>query len=48
MCPPRTSLRSWNISPAAKGNFKTLNDLKKVPGIDLAKPDAGKHLLEFQ
>ena len=32
----------------SKGNFKTLDDLKKVPGIDTAKIDANKQQLEFQ
>jgi competence protein ComEA len=32
----------------AKGNFKTIDDLKKVPGIDAAKVEASKPLLEFQ
>ena len=32
----------------SKGNFKTLEDLKKVPGIDAAKVEASKTLLEFQ
>jgi competence protein ComEA len=32
----------------SKGNFKTLEDLKKVPGIDTAKVEASKPLLEFQ
>ena len=30
-----------------KGNFKSLGDLKKVPGIDSAKIDAKKDRLEF-
>jgi competence protein ComEA len=32
----------------SKGNLKTLDDLKKVPGIDTAKVDANKQQLEFQ
>ena len=32
----------------SKGNFKTLDDLKKVPGIDTAKLEAIKQQLEFQ
>jgi competence protein ComEA len=32
----------------AKGDFKTLDDLKKVPGIDTVKLDAKRTLLEFQ
>jgi competence protein ComEA len=32
----------------SKGTFKTLDDLKKVPGIDTAKVDANKQQLEFQ
>jgi competence protein ComEA len=31
----------------AKGNFKTVDDLKKVPGIDADKLEANKQLLEF-
>ena len=30
-----------------KGSFKTLDDLKKVPGVDAAKIEAKKDLLEF-
>ena len=30
-----------------KGSFKTLDDLKKVPGLDFAKIDAKKDLLQF-
>jgi competence protein ComEA len=29
------------------GTFKTLDDIKKVPGVDAAKIDAKKSLLEF-
>jgi competence protein ComEA len=32
----------------SKGNFKTIDDLKKVPGIDTAKLDAIKQQLDFQ
>lgn len=32
----------------SKGNFKTLEDLKKVPGIDPAKLESVKQQLEFQ
>jgi competence protein ComEA len=32
----------------AKGPFKTLEDLKKVPGIDATKLEANKQLVEFQ
>ena len=32
----------------SKGNFKTLDDLKKVPGIDPAKLESVKQQLEFQ
>jgi competence protein ComEA len=31
----------------AKGNFKTLDDLKKVPGLDAVKIESKKELLEF-
>jgi len=31
----------------AKGNFKTLDDLKKVPGLDAAKIESKKDRLEF-
>jgi len=31
----------------AKGNFKTLDDLKKVPGLDAVKIESKKGLLEF-
>jgi competence protein ComEA len=31
----------------AKGNFKTLDDLKKVPGLDAVKIESKKDLLEF-
>ena len=31
----------------AKGNFKTLDDLKRVPGLDAAKIDSKKDRLEF-
>ena len=31
----------------AKGNFKTLDDLKKVPGLDAKKIDSKKDRLEF-
>ena len=30
-----------------KGSFKTLNDLKNVPGLDLAKIEARKERLEY-
>lgn len=30
-----------------KGDFKALDDLKKVPGVDAAKIEAKKNLLEF-
>jgi len=30
-----------------KGNFKTLDDLKKVPGIDAVKIESKRDLLEF-
>jgi competence protein ComEA len=32
----------------SKGNFKSLDDLKKVPGIDPAKLESVKQQLEFQ
>ena len=32
----------------SKGNFKTLDDLKRVPGIDPAKLESVKQQLEFQ
>ena len=32
----------------SKGNFKTLDDLKKVPGIDASKVESVKQQLEFQ
>jgi competence protein ComEA len=32
----------------SKGNFKSLDDLKKVPGIDPAKLESAKQQLEFQ
>jgi competence protein ComEA len=32
----------------SKGAFKTIDDLKKVPGIDAARVDAGKEQLDFQ
>ena len=32
---------------AAKGNFKTLDDLKKVPGLDAVKIESKKDRLEF-
>jgi competence protein ComEA len=32
----------------SKGNFKTIDDLKKVPGIDTAKLEAIKQQLDFQ
>jgi competence protein ComEA len=32
----------------AKGNFKTLDDLKKVPGLDAVKIESKKDLLEFR
>jgi len=32
---------------AAKGNFKTLDDLKKVPGLDAVKMESKKDRLEF-
>lgn len=32
----------------ANGNFKSIDDLKKVPGIDTAKIEADKLLIEFQ
>lgn len=32
---------------AAKGNFKTLDDLKKVPGLDAVKIESRKDRLEF-
>jgi len=32
----------------SKGNFKTIEDLKKVPGIDMAKLEAMKQQLDFQ
>jgi competence protein ComEA len=32
----------------ANGNFKTLDDLKKVPDVDTVKLDARKQTLEFQ
>jgi competence ComEA-like helix-hairpin-helix protein len=31
----------------AKGNFKALGDLKKVPGLDSVKIESKKDLLEF-
>jgi len=31
----------------AKGNFKTLDDLKKVPGLDAVKMESKKDRLEF-
>lgn len=31
----------------AKGNFKTLDGLKKVPGLDAVKIESKKDLLEF-
>jgi competence protein ComEA len=31
----------------AKGNFKTLDDLKKVPGVDAVKIESKKDRLEF-
>jgi competence protein ComEA len=31
----------------AKGNFKTLDDLKKVPGLDAVKIESKRELLEF-
>ena len=31
----------------AKGNFKTLDDLKKVPGLDAVKIESKKDRLEF-
>lgn len=31
----------------AKGNFKTLDDLKKVPGLDAIKIESKKDRLEF-
>ncbi len=31
-----------------KGAYKTVDDLKKVPGIDTTKIDAAKQLIEFQ
>jgi competence protein ComEA len=30
-----------------KGSFKSLDDLKKVPGVDAAKIDAKRNRLEF-
>lgn len=33
---------------AANGNYKTADDLKKVPGIDTTKIEAGRQLIEFQ
>jgi competence protein ComEA len=32
---------------ARRGNFRSIEDLKKVPGIDPAKIDAKKDTLEF-
>ncbi len=32
----------------ANGNFKSIDDLKKVPGVDAAKIEADKDLLEFE
>jgi competence protein ComEA len=32
----------------AKGAFKTLEDLKKVPGIDAARLEANKQLVDFK
>jgi competence protein ComEA len=32
---------------AAKGNFKTLDDLKRVPGLDAVKIESKKDRLEF-
>jgi competence protein ComEA len=31
-----------------KGSYKAVDDLKKVPGIDTAKIDANRQLLEFE
>ena len=31
----------------SKGNFKTLDDLKKVPGLDAVKMESKKDRLEF-
>ena len=31
----------------AKGNFKTMDDLKKVPGVDAVKIESKKDRLEF-
>ncbi len=31
----------------ANGNFKTLDDLKKVPGLDAVKIESKKDRLEF-
>jgi DNA uptake protein ComE-like DNA-binding protein len=30
-----------------KGNFKTLDDVKKVPGIDAVKIESKRDLVEF-
>ena len=30
------------------GSFKTLDDLKKVPGVDMAKLDAKRNLIDFK
>jgi competence protein ComEA len=30
------------------GTFKTLDDLKKVPGVDAAKLDAKRDLIDFK
>jgi competence protein ComEA len=32
----------------ANGNFKTLDDLKKVPGVDAAKLDAKREIIDFK
>ena len=31
----------------AKGNFKTIDDLKKVPGLDAVKIESKKDRLDF-
>jgi competence protein ComEA len=30
------------------GSFKTLDDLKKVPGVDAAKLDAKREIIDFK
>src|SRR5207248_11663441 len=39
-----SAIVSWRTS---KGNFKTLDDLKKVPGLDAARIESNKQRFEF-